>query len=682
LGDQLIRNESIALLELVKNSYDADASRVDVSMTRLVEPDRGSIIVEDDGFGMDLETIRNVWMEPGSDRKSQVFQSRTVTPRFGRLPIGEKGIGRFGAHKLGNVIEMVTRRRGNKEIFLSIDWRVFSESKYLSEIPVEIIERRPEVFTGDSTGTRLVVRRLKQAWTRGMVRDIHRSLFSLTSPFDAPDSFKAVMKLDRDDWLEGLVTWKDLKRDALYDVRCTIEGAEITEFRYAFKPWPSMKGLEPREVTEDDRGITKLRRMVDNENTPVDLARHRIGRVEFRAMIFDRDARILNLGVQDKKGLKEYLNANGGVRVYRDGMRVYDYGEPDNDWLNLDIRRVNIPTKRISNNIILGAVHLSREASVDLEEKTNREGFVENEAYLTFVKAVLYALHLTETQRNSDKERLRVLYGPTKASEPVVASVNKLRAVVKEHVRDEKVRAEIERYLDRIETDYTQINEVLLRSAGAGLSLSVVIHEVEKVISELKMIVKKEKVDERIVVLVKRLADLVEGYSILVRAARRKTEDLAALVKQALFNIEYRLKAHQIRVTRAFEKYKGKTDIPCARNLVIGAIMNVIDNSIWWLEYSGRTSKELYVAIEESEPGHLSVVIADNGPGFSLPTEEIVKPFVSGKLDGMGLGLHIVKEVMEMQGGRLVFPERGDVELRATFRHGAVVELRLKKPPK
>ena len=76
----------------------------------------------------------------------------------------------------------------------------------------------------------------------------------------------------------------------------------------------------------------------------------------------------------------EYLDDNGGGRVYRDGIRVYNYGEVGEDWLGLDIRRVNAPTRKISQNIILGAIHLSLKSSTGLIEKTNREGFVENDA--------------------------------------------------------------------------------------------------------------------------------------------------------------------------------------------------------------------------------------------------------------------------------------------------------------
>ena len=100
-----------------------------------------------------------------------------------------------------------------------------------------------------------------------------------------------------------------------------------------------------------------------------------------RGYVFDRDPNITRLLMGSKSQLKTYLDNNGGVRIYRDGVRVYDYGEKGNDWLDLDLRRVNRPATRISNNIVVGAIFLNREDSEDLVEKTNREGFVEKAAY-------------------------------------------------------------------------------------------------------------------------------------------------------------------------------------------------------------------------------------------------------------------------------------------------------------
>ncbi|GAI73854.1 unnamed protein product, partial [marine sediment metagenome] len=73
LGDQLIRNESVAMLEIVKNSYDADASKVIISMKNLDRPKDGQIVIEDDGTGMDYALVRDIWLQLGNDYKRKLF---------------------------------------------------------------------------------------------------------------------------------------------------------------------------------------------------------------------------------------------------------------------------------------------------------------------------------------------------------------------------------------------------------------------------------------------------------------------------------------------------------------------------------------------------------------------------------------------------------------------------------
>jgi HSP90 family molecular chaperone len=166
LGEQLIKNESIAIIELVKNAYDADASCVTVTMNNIEDPSKGEIIIKDDGWGMDLETILNVWLEPGSNSKSQLLAGNKRSPK-GRLPIGEKGIGRFGVHKLGNEIEMITKRKNGKECYVHIDWSEFKDTLYLNDIQIPVVERdTPLIFNEDEEGTILKIKRIKKIWKK------------------------------------------------------------------------------------------------------------------------------------------------------------------------------------------------------------------------------------------------------------------------------------------------------------------------------------------------------------------------------------------------------------------------------------------------------------------------------------------------------------------------------------
>jgi len=680
LGEQLIRNESIALLELVKNAYDADSSRVHILMKEVDDLKNGEIIIEDDGCGMTPDIIRTVWMEPGSDFKEKLLKEGKRTPKFGRLPLGEKGIGRFAVHKLGNLVEIITRYEKSSEVFLSIDWESFEKTGYLEDIGIEIVERKP-VYFRNTSGTKIVIKKLKNEWTRKMVRDIYRSLNSFCSPFEVFQSFRIDFEIDKKDWIEGLLSWNEIKDYALFKFQCEINGADITKLRYEFKPWPAMTKLTGRIIDENDEYIKKRLKLINSSGDEIDLNKFKIGTVKFEGFIFDRDARILSLGVQDKKGLKEYLDANGGIKVFRDGIRVYDYGEQGNDWLNLDIRRVNIPAKRISNNIIIAAVYLNRDKSIDLIEKTNREGFIENQAYTTMKDALTYCLELIEELRYEDKDKIRTTYGIKSKKEPVVSGINELKVVVENKIKEEHIKKEINIILNRIESDYEQMKEVLLKSAGAGLTLSVVIHEIEKIIDELTKVVESEKPSSRIIDLVHHLAKLVEGYTIIIRKTETKNWDLKKLIDQAIFDMEYRFKAHNIEVIRDYEN-TGKFEIKCAGNLVINSFINIMDNSIWWMEYSKKQSKKIFITISENIYGYISVIIADNGPGLTLPPEEIVKPFVSAKPDGMGLGLHIVSEIMKAHKGLLLFPQPDEVDIPEEFKNGAIVVMAFEKEDK
>lgn len=247
-----------------------------------------------------------------------------------------------------------------------------------------------------------------------------------------------------------------------------------------------------------------------------------IGTITFEGYIFDRDPFILKLGVSDKQGFKEYLDSNGGVRVYRDNLRVYDYGEIGTDWLSLDIRRVNQPGKRFSNNILLAAISLNRNTSKSLIEKTNREGFIEDKAFELFRNAILHVIDKIEILRFEDKRRIRELYGPTAKSEPVLQLVGDLKKYVDEKIKEEPIRKHINQYLAKIETDYQTVCDNLLKAAGAGLNMSVVVHEVEKIAYEVATVLKAEKASDRAIKLVEHLSSLIDGYADIIRRSEQK----------------------------------------------------------------------------------------------------------------------------------------------------------------
>lgn len=679
IGDQLIKNESIALLELVKNAYDADAPDVWVEMWDIDKTDKGKIIVKDNGDGMDLSIVENSWMEIGTDNKKNLLDDYILNDKksaLGRLPMGEKGIGRFGVHKLGSKIILITRMQGRKEVVVKIDWTSFEKFDYLEQVPITVIEREPEYFTGQQKGTYIEITELKNVWTRGKLRDVYRSIMSLQSPFESIQSFNVVFETNHKEWLEGLLTVDRIKNDALFFADVSIEGNEITELKYEFKPWKVLNKLKEKQVVRTHIEICREER--ENKNKilkKIDLGLFDIGKVRMKLMIFDLDNTILSYGVSDKKGLKEYLKNNGGIAVYRDNIRIYEYGDSGNDWLQLESKRINAPGTTLSSKITIGAIYLNRQDSGSLIEKTNREGFVENEAFEEFRYAIVNAIEKIQTLRNIDKDLLKKYYGPSGKAEPVLSSIEDLKIVIDKNIDDIKLKNLINKSLKNIEIDYKNITDVYIRSASAGLSLSVVIHEIEKIIAELKSAIKDEESTEHVKNLVQDLSRVTDGYASVIKSKKQSLVNVSDLIDDALFNVKYRLKVHEIEVVSSYRDKDRQEIIKCASNLVIGTIMNLVDNSIYWLEYSHIVNKKMYFDVSLDYEGFITIIVADNGYGFTLPTDQVVKPFVTDRVGGMGLGLHLADEIMKSSEGRLVFPDKGDVYLPEEFKNGAVIGL-------
>ncbi len=679
IGDQLIKNESIALLELVKNSYDADAFNVWVEMLDVDKPKIGKISVKDNGDGMNLKIIEDSWMEIGTDNKKNLLEeyiSGNRKSKLGRLPMGEKGIGRFGVHKLGNKITLITRMYGEKEIVVHIDWTMFEQYDYLEQVPIKVIEREPEFFVGEQKGTYIEITDLKNGWSRGKLRDVYRSIQSLQSPFESIQSFSVEFKTNLTEWLEGLLTVEKIKNDALFFADVEIEADEIVELNYNFRPWQVLSKLEEKTI---QRTHIEMCREEKEKNKKVlkkiDLSDYSIGKVRMKLMIFDLDNTILSYGVSDKKGLREYLKNNGGIAVYRDNIRIYEYGDSGNDWLQLESKRINAPGSTLSSKITIGAIFLDRQDSSGLVEKTNREGFVENAAFEEFRHAIICAIEKIQTLRNIDKDLLKKYYGPSGKAEPVLASIEDLKIVVDKNINDVKLRNIIHKSLKNIEIDYKNITDVYIRSASAGLSLSVVIHEIEKIIAELKSAIEEERFTEHVKNLILDLSRVTDGYAAVIKSKKQSMIEVSELIDDSLFNVKYRLKVHEVDVETKYQERKNNIYIKCASNLVIGTIMNIVDNSIYWLTYAKISRKKMFIDISWDYEGFITIIIADNGYGFTLPTEQIIKPFVTDRVGGMGLGLHLADEIMKSSSGKLIFPEDGDINIPEEFKHGAVIGL-------
>lgn len=695
LGDELIGSPRLAVFELVKNAYDADADQVDVFLQK-VDSKNPYIVIQDNGTGMDLATIRDIWLVPAHGHRGDQRKSLTRTAK-GRLPLGEKGLGRFAVHKLGDRILLVTRAKGKKECVVDIDWQAFIEKPFLSDARVEVIEREPEVFTGRKTGTRIVISSLKEKkWTRGEARRLLRQITSITSPFsNTDDEFSASLHVpEYPEWLENVPDMDSLLDRAPWHFSFLLENG-VFKWTYEFRGVPGLK-VEKRTVTSDERPLQIVQRtLFDDFGLPVPKAAARkviatgettagIGPVRGEFFVYDRDREIINR-IGESQLVQSILDEQGGVRVYRDGIRVYNYGEPGDDWLGLDLRRVNTPTRNISRNIIMGYIELSLADSQALVEKTNREGFVESDAYERLRSVVLGALSTFEIERKQDKDRIRSL---TEKKRDVDANRMKQPLLeLREGLRRHRLEGELGKYVDKIESDYNEMRESMLRSGLSGISLALVFHEVERGVRILHTSLKEGGALEQLEVQARELVRVLDGFSELLRKGEKKPDSLKRLLKEARNINRVRLRTHRVRlVCPAIEDDAEDVQAIFAFGLALAALNNLIDNAIYWLQvrwpetddFDGKSPRVIFMNISHDLGDGPSIVMADSGPGFQDLPEDMVRPFFTRRPEGMGLGLYYTNLVMQLNDGDLTFPSSEDAEVPEEF-DGAVIALKFRK---
>ncbi len=342
LGEQLVAKPSIALAELVKNAYDADATKVTITMEN-VEQKGGIIVVEDNGHGMIFEEIVANWMRIATNTKRESPTSRI----YHRPLTGAKGIGRFAAGRLGNKLTLqsiAARIDGTKEsIIVEFDWKKkFQPGDDLNIVPVTYSRERTHPDT--QTGVALFIEDVRDAWVEDSMVELRRDLLTIQSPF--PDLVVKPAESTEDN-LEFLP-------DPGFNINFEIKGTNELEdlsggLGEAFleAAWARLDGFIDKSGKahyDIDIRVTKEQdNLIDETNDYKGLENANL-RIYY--MVFKSDYFVpFDFGVGDarQRGRKE-----GGVRIYLDGFRVFPYGDQNDDWLGVDgaaARNIDLATQ-------------------------------------------------------------------------------------------------------------------------------------------------------------------------------------------------------------------------------------------------------------------------------------------------------------------------------------------------
>lgn len=727
LGEQLIASEKVGILELIKNAYDAGSSycRVRIeNIPSLPATDKTDnlfpelpgpvIIIEDDGSGMTRDIIENGWLRPASTIKTVVKEnirrerekaaiagklgsydkliSEIKKERGGRIPLGEKGVGRFASHRLGRKLLLKTKVSNlNYEYLLEVDWDKFEAgdegAKDLETVGVSLTRQDPSRNYGKKeSGTQLIIYGARNgfSWDRETVEELHRSIISLNSPNPSPNIKKTGQGFNA--YLEcpqvGLLS-SDNPADAFpasFSFDGLVDENGIMEYSLKFQPPKTVPMPEEKNEEKNfDLRKTKLDYWLKTDGDG--LRKPECGSFYMHVDVWYRkDPWISSTGPEGKEFIG-YLTDFGGISIFRDGINIFpaEWGA-ETDWLTLSKRHIK-QGFRISYYNILGNIEVDQSKNIDLIDKTNREGLIENRAFkdLTqlvhaIVAAIIETKFIGKRDEYSDlvgdvvrdpkalKDYARqgaALIGEIKEKYPFEEDPYKILSPMGEKGERGEKLINLSNSLKNLQKSIDLIQEaqdLLTEQAGYGMAVAVSVHEIAKIAANfyagVSHMLKSEKPD------IDKLKNLKEA-SISLQSELKRLSPLRAIKNemQSEFDIIKPI-GYVVDVFRSrLEKMGVDVEVSSKDNFKVygryGALIqifsNLFDNSSYWLGMSPRKNRKIKININSK---HRTVTIADSGPGIDeVITPYLFQPGYSLRIPPSGLGLYICRHYMQSMKG-------------------------------
>ena len=692
LSEQLIKNEVVALTEIVKNSYDADAPWVKITFegfgTNMQMTQSSRIIVEDAGCGMSESTLKDDFINPASAHKKIEKDAGNTTP-LGRIYQGEKGIGRFSLFKLGKKITVITKTaEDDKARKICIDLSKYEDEfikednqQYkLSEITVDYFSTDETSFTEEiflanglnkrkGSGTIIIIEALNDNWGKGKVEKLQSELFSLLGNvygegfsiyFFEDNSFMPTLEITDKRTLDNIINQKAV---------LSVKGSYVEhEKKYVFS-----LNHKDMEVSFNDKKMAGLslfrefKKEIKNRNLSVFDYVTTCGDFSYEFYVFDPDKK----NVRSKYKLDEsdwQIVKKNRVFLYRDGIRVFPYGSVHDDWLQVDtIRGTQRASAMFSNDQVVGYINITYKGNPNLKDKTNREGLLEvGESYSDFVKVIQFFLQYLKTYHYDEytKQKNVIKKFDKQKKNDLEKEFEDVISICKD--------ADIKKRLSSIREKVNEQNEynsgrirVVEDLAGIGLSIQATHHDLGNFIRRcynviddfnLQLVRSEENVIEKNIVCekIERIRGIISAMeAVLVDMKnlfsstqhKSKTIRVAVLLDKVLGYYRTIFDGRGIKFsTKVIGDRALAINMPEA--LLMTIFINILDNALYWLEDEGRTDKEIRITVNSDEN---YVLFSDNGPGiYSDEMEKVFEAFFTGKgVEGRGLGLYICRQFLD-----------------------------------
>lgn len=723
LGRESIKQHTTALVELVKNSYDAGSKVVEINVhTAAGDKAAAFLRVSDAGCGMTDEQLEQRWLRIGySEKRGQPTTGK-------RRKTGEKGIGRISADRLGGILELRTKAKNSAPVGLSVVWDDFDKAGTdLEKIALGVLEdmnfsvphpsgpdgRTFKSKTGTASslsGTELTIRQVRDSWTVDDCIALRDELSIFTSPFHKVQDFEIRLVTDLDPQLNGVITssvvpLSEVEVKVVYRAGNSISYEIWDRDKVGTRSFVRKDSIEIAQVaplkiaaetkSDEDDDSRKTDGDVDGQQPKHGLQTPTCGPVEIRLLFLPRKATTVRATKLSLSDLKQFLDKNAGIRIYRDNIRVKPYGDPrtpEGDWLRLGARKAQDPagaarkTFRAAPNQLVGGVFLTRDNNPKIADSSSREGLVHGAAFEDLRRLVLGALRLLETHYHEGHQKRQEAL-----KAPVVESVEGVRGelqLLSEFLTSARngsegaARRDIERSIDHLNLalnnvrlieqslDETSEQATIFRGlATLGIAAAVFAHETESSINSVVaacaaagVLINEKPVG------IKQVASEIDkavqasrrvaawGHFALTRVRqdkrRRKQIDVEHLARSLVTSLKPTFRANEIDLNLEGKPTSGLT-FPMD---IESVLINLLTNAYEFCRQSDR-KRQVTVYVEplrQNGKTGVRLAVGDSGSGVNKEFEERVweplfttRTVDNGSVAGTGLGLSIVQSVVD-----------------------------------
>lgn len=650
-----------------------------------------TVTVSDTGTGMSLADLENKFLVIGTASRKREVDAALAAGAAKTPYLGEKGIGRLSAMRLGERLRVETAQTSDKVLnVLDVDWRAFGDvDAMLDQIPVEP-KRGPAKPKASWSGTSIIISDLTENWTEARVREMAKYDFArLTDPFADASSRPRIAIYWNGERITIPIMQSALLEAAHARVQgqyaivngkpvltCTVEAVDLG-FDHPLE----------REVStltmEDLQGA-----FIGNEGLVEDTALVTVGPFSFEAHWYNRRrlSRVDIIG--DQRAVREHQEKWSGILLFRDGFRVFPYGEDEDDWLELDRKALRRRGYTLNKTQFVGRVNISRTANPRLVDQTNREGLRVTPEQHVLLQIIRYAvqdrlgLFMQDVERRYKAQKIDLSEAQaqvTQLEDRANTAIRKLQRLTppegKAAIEDlQQTLFEFREFAAKARERIAQVEKEsrqMVDMAGVGLMVEVVAHELarssENALRALDAL-KGKDVPEQLRAHFKTLQSEMKSVSKRLRvldplsiSGRQRTETflLDELVRDTVEAHEAQFARHEVELL--LDTPSRPLRVRAVKGMIVQILENLIANSIYWLDIRAEREpsfeRQIRIAVESGPP---AILFEDNGRGIAPENrEKVFDAFFSLKETRRrrGLGLFIARDAAQHHGGSLTLDD-------------------------